>query len=300
MAKTSDGTRDQPQFASSGNTPDFAADLTVVSDFFAPRALRRFTTVALLLASSGSNTDDYAVATNAPGALFRNTGAGWRMYGVPEFADSAARATALSAPVAGWRSRLLDTGLDYIYSGSAWVIAGAVIPTAGVTGSGSSVSVDPATGVVTFTNALTLTLDGLSADYREFEIDYVCKGTAATLLLNLRTAVPADVSTNYDHTTNLARNAGVASATTAAATSWPVMSIANTHMMGKITLANLGAALETMAIINAGVHSNPAVQNATNGVVQVFGTHRDATAYAGVKLTFSAAQSGTLRLRGLR
>jgi hypothetical protein len=119
MAITSNGTRDQPQVASSGNTPDFAADLTGVSDFFAVRSLRRFSTVALLLASSGSSTDDYAVATNAPGAFWRNTGSGWTMYGVAHFADAAARSTAITAPAAGMLSYLLDTKITYVYD-SAW------------------------------------------------------------------------------------------------------------------------------------------------------------------------------------
>lgn len=107
------GTQDEPVIVA--GSPTFEADMEAITAFFAARSLRRFSTVALLLASSGSATDAVAVATNAPGALFRYNGSGWDMHGVAVFADAAARTTALSAPKNGWRSRLVDTGLTYVY-----------------------------------------------------------------------------------------------------------------------------------------------------------------------------------------
>lgn len=114
------GDRGEPVVASSGNTPTFAGDMTSISEFFAARSLRRFSTVAALLASAGSELGDWAVAENAPGAYFAHTGAGWFMHGVPRFADVAARNAALAAPVAGWRSRVVTEDFDREWSGSAW------------------------------------------------------------------------------------------------------------------------------------------------------------------------------------
>lgn len=115
------GTRDEPVVASSGNTPTFASDLTEISEFFAERSLRRFTTVVALLASSGSGSSEWAVAENAPGAYFVNNGSGWFMHGVARFADAAARNAVLTAPAAGWRALTVDDAVEWVYSGSAWI-----------------------------------------------------------------------------------------------------------------------------------------------------------------------------------
>jgi len=107
-----------------------------------------------------------------------------------------------------------------------------------------------------------------------------------------------NASAVYDRTENLARNATVSSSTSLAGTSWAVMGMANTNHQMKLTFAGLCAARETSLVGLAGVHADPAVSNVNNGVITQFGTHRNATAYFGLRVTFTAAQTGTLRIRG--
>ncbi len=91
-------------------------------DALTVHALQPFATVALLLASTGSSADDYAVAANAPGAFWRHTGSGWTMYGVAHFADVSARSTAITAPAVGMRSKRANVDFEEIYT-TEWVPA---------------------------------------------------------------------------------------------------------------------------------------------------------------------------------
>lgn len=94
----------------------FAEDLTAISDFFAARSYQRYATVvALLTATADKDVDDLALAQDAPGARFRFIGAAWEMFGEARLADEAARSTVLPSPKNGWRARLLNTGLTYVY-----------------------------------------------------------------------------------------------------------------------------------------------------------------------------------------
>jgi hypothetical protein len=170
-----------------------------------------------------------------------------------------------------------------------------VIPTV----SGSGVSVSSTTGVVTFTAATTITCDSLPSGYTMFEIDYVSVGTSSNVLLVLRTSAPADVVTNYDSTSVIGRNAATTSTTNIAATSFAPQPFSNTHHAGNVMVYSLTDAIETRLISTCGAQADPAVSNTSNGVTTLFGVHRDATAYTGFKITFSAAQTGTLRIRAV-
>lgn len=52
-----------------------------------------------------------------PGAVWRWNGVAWQMFGVPVFADTAARAAAIPVPVAGMQAYMLDTLLTLTYFG---------------------------------------------------------------------------------------------------------------------------------------------------------------------------------------
>lgn len=166
--------------------------------------------------------------------------------------------------------------------------------------SGTGVTVDSDTGVVSYTSATTVTIDGLSTDFRIFEVDYSSQGTATSVAVTLRTTAPADVATNYDYSQIVGRNAGVTQGTSVAQTSWSLVPFQNTLHQGRVTFAGLAQAIETTLLATAATHADPAVQNTANGLVQTFASHRDATAYGGFKITFIAAQTGTLRIRGIQ
>lgn len=143
MAQDATGDWNQPGFLDSG-APDIAVDPTVVSNYYAPLVDRRFATAALLLASTPPGAHYTAKAENVPGAWFRYTGAAWTMHGIAEFANAAARDLALTAPAAGWLSRLAGERFNRrsTGSGTTWKPYGTgmvpIIPT-GVAGTGASI-----------------------------------------------------------------------------------------------------------------------------------------------------------------
>jgi hypothetical protein len=115
MADDGPGDWGQPQFDDS-SAPDVAVNPTLVANYFATLAARRFTTVALLLAATPPGNGYVARADNAPGAWWVYN-SGWRMYGVPRLASSTA---ALTAPALGDRCVLTSTEITYRYNGAAW------------------------------------------------------------------------------------------------------------------------------------------------------------------------------------
>lgn len=196
MSKTSDGTKDQPQFASSGNPPTFAADLTLLSDFYASRSFRTFTTVALMKSASGKAAGDFAAATNAPEAVFRYNGSTWDMIGVARFTTSSARSTAMAAPETGWTSRIDTERFDRRWNGSAWKPVGyglPVIPTLPV-----NCSVDATTGLVTVSSKTSFSFD-YGSDWESVEIESLdwVSSSAGNPVLQMRTAAGVDLSTGY-------------------------------------------------------------------------------------------------------
>lgn len=220
-----------------------------------------------------------------------------------QWADSSAR-SAQSGMVEGDIGYQADTDTYYQYTGSAWqlmalglAVGSNMVRGATVSYTGTSASMD-ANGKVTFTSCTVLTVYGLSADYDVYEYDLSSIGTAASATLQLtNSSGTANASSVYDRTENLARNGTTSSATSVAQTAWAVMGMVNTNHQMKFTIAGLCAARETSLIGLAGVHADPAVQNTTNGLITQYATHRNATAYYGLALTFTAAQTGTLRIR---
>lgn len=132
---------------------------------------------------------------------------------------------------------------------------------------------------------------------------YQSDSTLATATLRLRTSAPADITTaTYDSTTNLARNATVASATTNASpgTSWTLQPLANKLGAFTIQLFNTATATETTGFMWAGSHADPSVSSTANGLNGVYITQIDDTACLGFKITFSAACSGWLYITAKR
>lgn len=120
MTQTSSGTRDEPQFASAGNSPTFAADLSLLATFAAARSFRSKTTVALLAAATGSSAGEWGKADAAPGALyFYNATTGtWQLGNQPTVADQSHRDALFSGtlvPVQGDEVFRTDLGRMEVY-----------------------------------------------------------------------------------------------------------------------------------------------------------------------------------------
>jgi hypothetical protein len=170
-----------------------------------------------------------------------------------------------------------------------------VIPTAV---SGSGVSVD-AVGRVSFTSATAVAVDGIfTSGFRNYKVSIDSSGTAATLVCVFRVSGVDVTTSNYDRTELLARNAGVTSSTTVAGASWTIIGFANTLIQASMDINTPQLAAPSTALALCGSHANPAVSNAANGFMQTYLTHRLSTSYDGMKWTFSAAQTGTLRVYG--
>ena len=169
-----------------------------------------------------------------------------------------------------------------------------VIPTV----SGSGVSVDTATGIVSFTSATSIIVtDAFSTAYRNYRINVESTGTTSSVTMNLRDGA-TNSSTGYDRTEILARNATVASATSLNGTGATICGLVNILIQGDIEVSGPAIAVETTMLTRFGNHANPAVSNTSNGMTINYVTHRPTDTYDGFELTYSAAQSGTVRVYG--
>lgn len=198
----------------------------------------------------------------------------------------------------GWIAYTEDTDQFWKHQGGSWsLLAEPEIPLLVPTVTGGTVNDD---GVVSFSGATSVIVQGLTSAHRVFEIDYSCSGTASSVAVTLVTSGGTEAVTNYDRSSVISRNATTTSETVTGQSSFFLIGFLNTHHKGHISISDLAHASPTSFIATSGVHGNPAAQSTTNGFVQSFGTHRDSTAYGGVKFTFSNAQSGTLRIRPIR
>lgn len=192
-----------------------------------------------------------------------------------------------------------DSKTYFSWSGSLWlppVQPGtvAVVPTSV---SGSGVTAD-AFGLVTFTGATTVIVNGcFTSSFRNYRVVCEATGSAGSHLVNLRAGASNDTSL-YDRTENLARNGTVSSATTLNGSNWAVVGAANTLVQWEMDISAPQLAVATTGLSRGGSHSNPAVSNVSNLLAINYLTHRTASAYDGLRVTISAAQSGTLRVYG--
>lgn len=163
---------------------------------------------------------------------------------------------------------------------------------------GSGVSIDTATGIISFSSATSIVVDNcFTTDYRNYRINIESTGTAANLTFNLR-ASGTNSATNYDRTELLARNGTVTSGTTLDQTGAIINGMVNTLHQCDIEVSGAALALPTTILSRAGVHANPAASSTSNGLTTNYITHRPSTAYDGFELTYSNAQSGTIRIYG--
>lgn len=165
--------------------------INAVADFAMLRGIRPFDTVALLRAATGMEEGYWASVTAVPGALWRYTGGTWIMLGEPRFASANARDAAINAPVQDMRIFRTDKRYSQVYTGSAWVGFGGLVPirpTSVTSGqeSGSSITVDP-DGAVRFAGTSAIRLNGLfSTDFDRYRIEYNVYGSVIAQGVNGR------------------------------------------------------------------------------------------------------------------
>lgn len=195
-------------------------------------------------------------------------------------------------------SAFLNRALESVSAviGDLWAWVKPITLTA--TGNGS---VTVAGGVVSFTGCTEVTIYGLPATFEVLQVDLSSSGTAATVIVQTTNAsgVP-NASVQYSRTTALARNGASTSETPAADTSWSLLGFANILIQIEMKLAGLRQARATTCLARAGSHAAPAVQNTANGLSNMYLTHGLSVAYSGLKFTFSASQTGTVSIRGVR
>lgn len=159
-----------------------------------------YATVADILATTPA-ANSWATADNAPGARFQYVSSTWVMTGIPRFATSAARNAALTAPAAGWLSRV-DTDRFVRYatgSGTTWVPYGSglfqLIPSS-VSGTNASLGTS---GVITLAAATSASVNGcFTTAFANYRLVFdMAMSAAATLDMVLR-ASSTDTTTGYD------------------------------------------------------------------------------------------------------
>lgn len=312
MSKTSDGTRGEPQFASTGNAPTFAADLTLLSSFFAARADRAFTTVALLAAATGSGIGEWARAANAPGARywFNTSTNHWQLGNRPIVANQSARDNLYSgtlAPVAGDEVFRADLGLSQMYNGSAWKFKGSGLipiipgpPTPGGTGSSASVGVD---GAIAFAACTSLIIPNIfSVDFDNVDVELNVPIASANLGMNVQlgTGGSADSTANYDNQSLAGTSSSSSGGQALAGTSWtitPGSSGQNKIFDLELHFKAANLAQPTRMIELGGASLNPMTTNAAVGMKYL--THRLSNQYTDMIITFtSGAGTGALRAYG--
>ena len=246
-----------------------------------------------------SAEDISAAEATSVQAAFTNKITNKRQIQTFVWANTAAR-TAQTGMIAGDFGYQTDTGVTYRYSGTVWVAfyPGGIVGVIPTSVAGSGVSYSTTTGLVTFTSATTITVNGcFTSAYRGYSIAFESTGTASNCTMVLR-AAGTDSITGYDKTELLGRNAIASSSTSLNSAAWTVQGLTNTIQMWDLNINNPALAVATSATSVGGAHGNPAASSAINGIITNILTHRPLTAYDGFTLTLSAAQSGTVRVLG--
>lgn len=217
------------------------------------------------------------------------------------WADTAARnaQTGMREGDMGYQS---DIDLSFRYSDAGWApfrLGGLtpITPTSiAVAGTSGTINDD---GSISFTGLTAMSIrTAFPAGFNVFRLIVESSGTASTLRANFQDGT-SNIVTGYDLTRLTGSNGAIASATTLNQTDWVLSGgLSNTHHQATVDIARPMVASPKSVLSNAGLHSNPAAINANNGVSMLYGTQRNSAAYNGFRLTWSAAQSGTVRIFG--
>lgn len=118
MGTTRTGTRGELVVIPSGTSPTFAADMDAIATDAMANGFRPFTTVAAMVASTGSGIGEWARCANAVGADYYTDGTRWYLGNQPQVANSSARDALFSGtcqPVQGNEVFRQDLGIWQVF-----------------------------------------------------------------------------------------------------------------------------------------------------------------------------------------
>jgi hypothetical protein len=220
------------------------------------------------------------------------------------WANSAAR-TAQTGMIAGDFGFQTDTSTTYRYSGSSWVAfyPGSNVAMIPSSVAGTGVSFSSTTGVVTFTNATSVSVNGcFTSAFANYRINWDIPTTSATLNITMQLrASGTNAATGYDRLVN--GGTGAVAAPTMAnnlnQTSWQVAAASTSQHHSALELWRPAVAVGTVGLLTGNGLTNPPTAASTFATQQSNLFHRTATAYDGFTLTPSTGNfTGTLRIQG--
>lgn len=209
--------------------------------------------------------------------------------------------TAQTGMQKGDRGYQEDTGVDYWYSGTSWLVnipgLNIVIP-ASVSGSGSSVS---PRGLVTLSSTSSVNIDGVfSSRFSSYKIvtDIVTSGNAL-VQMQFRAGGVTDTASVYDKQVLRAYGSTVDGTQALAQTLWSLQGNSGAGMRHvlDVTLSGPFLASPTQALGAASSSSNPMTPGSGTATVSML--HRSSSSYDGFVVSASTGTlSGTLQIFG--
>lgn len=283
----------QPEYGDA-DAMDGDNQITAASRYARDVGVRHFTSQAALNLATGMLTGYVAVVDTIPGALFVYDGTAWQMFGIPRFATATARDAAITAPLAGWLSRVTAEMFNRLYQGSAWRPEPerfAKVPSSVVNGTPS------AGGLITSTAQSTVSVnDVFDADADDYVmIADVTLSSSSAVSYRLR-ASGTDAATGYDTQRLIALGTSVQGIQALNDVQGLTTGIgtAGRHVF-EMLISKPALAKETL-VLPVGI-STPNPMTVSQGLTVIGGQHRTATAYSGLTLLVS---SGTLIVNSLR
>lgn len=241
------------------------------------------------------------------------SGLAWTQATTAKFATATARDTAYAKAsaayrVAGATSRIATDLFDRQYAGTKWLPMGGNLPILPTSVAGTGVTLDSATGLVTFTAATAAagaSLNGVFTDdftlYRIFA-DIPTTSVAGGVTLWLRKAGVLSVA-GYDRlvSTSAGGAAAPVDATNLNQASWPIAAATtNVHTLD-ILLLRPGVATKTQGSFEVNGTTDPPTAAATFARAEGQLWHRTADSYDGFTIAPSTGTfTGTVSVQGVR
>ncbi len=214
---------------------------------------------------------------------------------------NAAALAALTGMAAGYTAWQIDTGVEYYYSGSAWLAnmpgLNIIIPTS-VAGTGVSVS---SGGAVTVTAATAASINGcFTSRFANYLVVMDCTTSAASGIDVTLRAAGTNATTAYDNQRFIIQNATATAAqslNSSAIITAGGIGIIGARISGQMTVMGPAVAAATAGEVQTTITPNPMTTSAGKYVGGFL--HRTATAYDGISFTPGAGNiTGTIRVYG--
>lgn len=170
---------------------------------------------------------------------------------------------------------------------------------------GSGVSFDSTTGIVSFSAASAVTVNGcFTADFRNYEVEWDIPTTSTNnnLTFQLR-ASGSTAATGYDRLVigGIGSSASPTTVNNLNQPSWQVAAATTAQHNSLLRLIRPFVAVATSGLLTGSGQTNPPTAASTFAIQLANLNHRTATAYDGFVLTASTGTiTGTVTIRGIR